>query len=124
MTPQAQLSCHRTLLSVLRMWPPNISLEQTAQDIACGFDRKGDGLKWPSHREVLRTAERDDVGGAGESHSDRGLPRAAAQLSCYVACAHGNCLFPSSLGRTVVAHHLRFKDCLCAARHPRRCKLR
>ena len=36
----------------------NISLEQTAREIACGVDREGDVLRWPSSREEPTRADR------------------------------------------------------------------
>ena len=69
------------------MAPSNISLEQTAREIACGFAKVGDGLTWPSSRGGLSAPVRAYQISLDGWLSERGLPRAAAQLNCYPAYA-------------------------------------
>jgi hypothetical protein len=60
--------------------PPNISLEQTAREIACGFAEVGRLFEKAIFAWGLRAADRTYVAGLAGSLSERGFPRAAAQL--------------------------------------------
>ena len=63
----------------------NISLKQTAREIACGAAKVGRWFEMAIFAWGLRAAERTDLLGLDEWLSERWLPRAAAQLICYEA---------------------------------------